>query len=56
MEFPGKNTEVSFYFLLQGIFLSQGSNLRPLCLLHWQGGSLPLHHLGSLLSKYQLPK
>ena len=30
------------HFLLQGIFLTQGSNLR---LLHWQAGSLPLSHL-----------
>ena len=28
--------------LLQGIFLTQGSNSRLLCLLHWQVGSLPL--------------
>ena len=28
--------------LLQGIFLTQESNLRLLPLLHWQGGSLPL--------------
>ena len=34
---PGKNTAVSCRALLQGIFLTQGSNL---CLLHWQGGSL----------------
>ena len=27
--------------LLQGIFLTQGSNLRLLCLLHWQVSSLP---------------
>ena len=27
--------------LLQGIFLTQGSNLCLLCLLHWQAGSLP---------------
>ena len=26
-DFPGKNTGVSCYFLLQGIFLTQGSNL-----------------------------
>ena len=26
--------------LLQGIFLTQGSNLCLLCLLHWQAGSL----------------
>ena len=35
------------YFLLQGIFLTQGSNSCLLCLLHWQMDSLPLHHLGS---------
>ena len=28
--------------LLQGIFLTQESNLPLLCLLHWQAGSLPL--------------
>ena len=28
--------------LLQGIFPTQGSNLRLLRLLHWQAGSLPL--------------
>ena len=28
--------------LLQGIFLTQGSDLRLLCLLHWQEGSLSL--------------
>ena len=43
-DFPGKNTEVCCHFLLQGIFLTQGSNL---CLLHWQSDSLPLSHLGS---------
>ena len=36
---PGKNTGVGCYALLQGIFLTQGSNLR---LLDWQAGSLPL--------------
>ena len=30
------------YALLQGIFLTQGSNLHLLCLLHWQTGSLLL--------------
>ena len=30
------------FFLLQGIFLTQGSNPRLLCLLHWQAGSLLL--------------
>ena len=34
-DFPGKNTGVGCYFLLQGIFPTQGSNL---CLLHWQVG------------------
>ena len=33
-------------FLLQGIFPTQGSNLRLLCLLHWQAGSLPLAPAG----------
>ena len=44
---PGKNTGVSCHALLQGIFLTQWSNLHLLCLLHWQAGSLPLSHLGS---------
>ena len=35
-------------FLLQGIFLTQGSNLSLFCLLHWQADSSSLHHLGSL--------
>ena len=34
--------------LLEGIFPTQGSNLRLLCLLHWHTDSLPLSHLGSL--------
>ena len=34
------------HFLLQGIFLTQGSNPHLLCLLHWQVDSLPLHHMG----------
>ena len=37
-----KNTGVGCCFLLQGIFPAQGSNLRLLCLLHWETGSLPL--------------
>ena len=40
--FLDKNTGVGCYFLLQGIFPDQGSNLH---LLHWQMGSLPLYHL-----------
>ena len=39
---PDKNTGVGCHSLLQGIFLTQGSNLGLLCLLHWQAGSLPL--------------
>ena len=41
--FPGKNTGVyCCYFLLQEAPSTQGSNLRLLCLLHWQADSLPL--------------
>ena len=39
---PGKNTGVGCYALLQDIFLVQESNLRLLCLPHWQEGSLLL--------------
>ena len=39
---PGTNTGVGCHALLQGIFLTQGLNLRLLCLLHWQASSLPL--------------
>ena len=42
--FPGKNPGVGCHFLLQGIFLTQGSNPR---LWHWQADSLPLNYLGS---------
>ena len=34
--FPGKNTAVGCHFLLQGILLTQGSNLSLLLFLHWQ--------------------
>ena len=37
-----KNTGVGYHALLQGIFLTQGSNPRLLCLFHWQADSLPL--------------
>ena len=43
-DFPGKNTGVGCYFLLQGIFLTQGLNLG---LLHWQVDYLPLLTQGS---------
>ena len=39
---PGKNTGVGCHFLLQGIFLIQGSHPHRLSLLHWQAGSSPL--------------
>ena len=42
--FPGESTGVGCHILLQGIFLTQGSNPSLLC---WQAGSLPLSHLGS---------
>ena len=38
------NIGIGSHFLLQGVFLDQGSNL---CLRHWQVDSLPLSHLGS---------
>ena len=47
--FPGKNTGVGCHVLLQGIFLTQGSNPQ---LLHRQVESLPLSHLGSQLDDF----
>ena len=47
--FPVKNAGMSYHFLLQGIFPSQGSN--P-CLLHWHMDSLPLSHQGSSKRKH----
>ena len=47
MGLPGKNIGAGCRFLLQGIFLTQGSNLSLLHLQHWQADSLPLHYLGS---------
>ena len=44
---PGKNTRVSCYFLLQGIFLTQGSNLHFLHHLHDRWILYHLCHLGS---------
>ena len=37
---PGKDTGVGCHFLLQGIFLTQGSSLGLLGVLYWQAGSL----------------
>ena len=55
-DFCDKNTEVGFHALLQGIFLTQGSNPRLLCLLHcrqilycWPSQEAPLK--GLLLAK-----
>ena len=50
-DFPGETTGVGCHFLLQGIFLTQGSSLCLLPLRHWQVHSLPPHHLGSPLTK-----
>ena len=44
--FPGKNTRLGCCSLLQGIFPTQGSTPRLLCLLHWQTDSLPAEPLG----------
>ena len=49
-DFPGKNTGVGCHFLLQGIFLTQGSNLH---LLHCLAGSISLSHQGSPRIEYQ---
>ena len=44
---PGKNTGVGCYFLLQGIFPTQESNLSLLSLLHCTQILYPLNHQGS---------
>ena len=49
-DFPGKNIGVDCRSLLQGIFLTQGSNPHLLCLLHWQVNSLPLEPSGKPLA------
>ena len=51
---PGKNTGVGCHALFQGIFPTQGSNLRLLCLLHWQVGSLPPAPPGKLQNGAEL--
>ena len=45
---PGKNTGVGCH-ALQGIVLTQGSNLHLLSFLHWQAGSLSLAPPGKCL-------
>ena len=47
--FPGKNTEVGCHFLLEGIFLTQGSNPH---LLYWQVDSLSTVSPGKLHGFY----
>ena len=47
MGFSSKNAGVNCYALLQGIFPTQGSNPRLLCLLHWQADSLTLAPSGN---------
>ena len=48
---PGKNTGVGCHSLLQGIFLTQGSNQCLLWLLHWQTDYLSLAPPGKLIVK-----
>ena len=50
----GKNTGVVCHALLQWIFLTQGSNLYLLHLLHWQVGFLPLVPPGKLVQQKTL--
>ena len=49
-DFSGKNTGVGCCFLLQGIFLTQRSNLHLLCLLHCRQIFYPLSHRESFTS------
>ena len=51
--FPGTNTGAGCHFLLQGIFLTQGSNPSLLHLLHWQVSCLPLAPPGKPLLGWQ---
>ena len=44
---PGKSTGVGSHFILQGVFLIQGSNPRLLCLLHCRQILYLLNHWGS---------
>ena len=45
---------MGWYFLLQGVFLTQGWNLYLLHLLYWQADSLPLLLLLSRFSRVRL--
>ena len=55
-DFPGKNTGMGCHFLLQGIFLTQGSNLSLLRLLHWQEGSLTTSATWEALHYFKLER
>ena len=48
---PGKDIGVGYHTLFHGLILTQGSNAH---LLHWQVDSLPLNHLESPNSIYNL--
>ena len=47
-DFPGKNTGAGCYFLLQGIFLTQGLNQQLLRLLRFSEILYHLSHLGGI--------
>ena len=51
-DLTGKKTGAGYHFLLQGIFPVQRLDPHLLNLLHWQAGSLPLSHLGSLIPRW----
>ena len=48
-DFPSKNTRVSYHFLLQGIFPTQGLNPSLLRFLHMQVGIFTTEPLGKLI-------
>ena len=45
---PSKNTGLGCHFLLQGLLLTQGSNLHLLGLLHWQADTCQSHQWSPL--------
>ena len=53
--FPGKNTGVGCHFLLQGLFLTQDLNPRPLHCTTYRFSSDSIHHQGALKVKNPLP-
>ena len=54
-DFPGNHGGVDCHALLQGLFLTQGSNSRLLCLLHCRGILYPLSHRGSPTTTWPHP-